>query len=370
MQKLGLGLMRLPLTNPQDATSVDMEQVNKMVDELLENGFTYFDTAYMYHNYHSENVARMALVERHPRDAFTLATKMPVFNLKTKEEQAKVFDEQLEKCGVEYFDYYLLHNLTERHYEIAKRLDSFAFISEKKAQGRIRHIGFSFHDRAEVLDRILTEHPEVEFVQLQLNYLDWENGGIQSRRCWETARKHGKPIVVMEPVKGGSLARLPEEAEELLRSERPDCSAASWALRFAAGLEGVMVVLSGMSDLAQLRDNMKTLKDPEPVSEAERELLYKAADIIDGKALVPCTSCRYCVEGCPGKIPIPELFSLFNEDMKNRDNWKENDARYDQITQGLGTADDCIGCKKCEAACPQHIDIVERLKKVNSRFDR
>ena len=245
--KLGFGMMRLPLIEPENDRAVDMRQVERMVDAFIEWGFTYFDTAYMYHDFTSECVAREALVKRHARDSFTLASKLPTMFLKKEDDQERIFGEQLVKCGVDYFDYYLLHSLNGTNYATAERLGSFAFVARKKAEGRIRHVGFSFHDRAELLDEILTAHPETEFVQLQINYLDWDNESIQSRMCYEVARRHGKQVVVMEPVKGGALARVPAEAERLFRVLRPDLSPASWAVRYAASIDGVMMVLDRKS---------------------------------------------------------------------------------------------------------------------------
>lgn len=267
MKRLGYGMMRLPTTGPKEHAAVDLEQVCRLVDAFMGRGFSYFDTAYFYHEGQSEHIVRQAVAERHSRDRFLLADKMPMMHLKgkTAKDQARIFDDQLQKCGVDYFDYYLLHCLDRNSYEAAKELDTFSFLMGKKAEGRLRHLGFSFHDRAEVLDRILTEHPEAEFVQLQLNYLDWEDGTVQSRLCYETAVRHGKKVIVMEPVRGGRLAKLPEEAEALLRQAHPDWSNASWAIRFAAGLEHVMMVLSGMSDLDQVLDNTAAMATPPPL---------------------------------------------------------------------------------------------------------
>lgn len=244
MKKLGFGLMRLPVTKKDDPTKIDMKQLGKMADVFVENGFTYFDTAYMYHDGISEKAVKKAIVARYPRESFLLATKLPTMFLKEEGDHERIFAEQLEKCGVDYFDYYLLHNLNVENYAIAEKFGSFAYVAKLKKEGKIRHMGFSFHDTAEVLDKILTEHPEAEFVQLQINYLDWDDPTIQSRKCYETAVRHGKKVIVMEPVKGGTLANLPEEAAKLLKEAHPDWTQAGWALRFVAGLENVMTVLS------------------------------------------------------------------------------------------------------------------------------
>ena len=298
MKKLGFGLMRLPLLNEEDKKSIDKEQACQMTDLFLERGFTYFDTAYMYHEYESERAVKDFLVTRKDRGSYTLASKLPVMQLKEKEDMERIFNEQREKCGVEYFDYYLLHALDAEHYKTVKRLGCFEFAMQKKAEGKVKHVGFSFHDSADVLDEILTDHPEAEFVQLQLNYLDWEDAKVQSRKCYETAVKHGKKVVVMEPVKGGTLANLPAKAKEVLHGLHPDWSDASWAIRFVASLENVMVVLSGMSNLQQMEDNSGYMEQFEPLTEQEKKvLLGQVVDIIHEAAKIPCTACRYCVEG-------------------------------------------------------------------------
>ena len=371
-KKLGFGLMRLPLTNPDEASSIDVEQVKDMVDAFIENGFTYFDTAWMYCGFQSECAAKEALVDRYPRDSYTLADKLHAGYIKTREDRDKIFNEQLRKTGVEYFDYYLLHDIGVDHYKIYQELDCFTWLKEKKEQGLVRHIGFSFHDSAKMLDQVLTEHPEVEFVQLQLNYLDWDSEGVQSRKCYETAVKHGKPVIGMEPVKGGTLAKVPERAERMFKEYHPDMSVPSWAIRFAASNEHVMMVLSGMSNMEQLQDNMSYMADFQPLNEEEQEIIRKAVEIINSGIEIPCTGCSYCTEGCPQNIAIPKYFSLYNADLQECEEkgWKPQGEYYDRLTKTFGKASDCVECGQCESVCPQHLPVIRHLKEVAARFEK
>lgn len=370
MKKLGFGLMRLPLLNEEDKKSIDKEQACQMTDLFLERGFTYFDTAYMYHEYESERAVKDFLVTRKDRGSYTLASKLPVMQLKEKEDMERIFNEQREKCGVEYFDYYLLHALDAEHYKTVKRLGCFEFAMQKKAEGKVKHVGFSFHDSADVLDEILTDHPEAEFVQLQLNYLDWEDAKVQSRKCYETAVKHGKKVVVMEPVKGGTLANLPAKAKEVLHGLHPDWSDASWAIRFVASLENVMVVLSGMSNLQQMEDNSGYMEQFEPLTEQEKKvLLGQVVDIIHEAAKIPCTACRYCVEGCPMSIAIPEYFALYNAEITKKGT-PEHKEQFEALAKEHGKPGDCVACGQCEGACPQHLPAIEWLKKVAEVFEK
>lgn len=361
MKKFGFGTMRLPLINPEDKKSIDIELVKKMVDEYMAAGFTYFDTAFPYHDQASELAVREALVDRYDRDSFILADKMPTVLVKSAEEYPMYFDLQLEKTNAGYFDYYLMHNMGCDRYDLTSKFNGFEFAMRKKEEGKIKKFGFSFHDDADTLDRILTEHPEVDFVQLQINYLDWDNKIIQSGKCYETAKKHGKPVIVMEPVKGGTLANIPEEAEKLLRDYNPDASPASYALRFAAGLDNVFMVLSGMSNLEQVRENIAIMQNPLPLTEEEKSILQQVVDIINRKTAIPCTSCGYCMEVCPKNINIPGLFGVYNN-YKINNNF--SNMYHNRVVYNRGAAKDCINCRQCMKNCPQHIQIPEHLKDI------
>lgn len=372
MKKLGFGLMRLPSLDGNPA-HIDMEQFKQMVDMFIERGFTYFDTAWMYCGFASESATREALVSRHPRESYTLASKLHAGFLKTEEDRDKIFNAQREKTGVEYFDYYLLHGIEEGILPVYEKLHCFDWILEKKAAGLVKHAGFSFHDKAELLDEILTKHPEMEFVQLQINYLDWESEWIEGRKCYEVCVKHNKPVIVMEPVKGGTLANLPDEAQALVKAMDPTMSSSSWAVRFAASLSNVMMVLSGMTTLGQMKDNTSYMQDLKPITVEEQNTLFKVADIINSQIAIPCTGCSYCTEGCPMKIAIPQYFSLYNEDMRENlaeKGWTVNFTNYELVSAKAGKASECIACGQCEELCPQHLPIIEELKKVKAHYER
>lgn len=370
MKKLGFGLMRLPLVNPDDQTSIDIEKFKEMADKFIERGFTYFDTAYPYHGGASEVALREVVVKRYPREAFTVTTKLPVWAIKEEADLERVFNEQLEKCGVDYFDYYWLHALNHERIESMDQVDGWGFIARKKAEGRIRHIGFSYHDNSKLLAQTLEKHPEVDYVQLQINYLDWDSPAIESRTCYELCEKHGKPVIVMEPVKGGSLAHVPEAVEKLFKEYDPQASPASWAIRFCASLPNVMTVLSGMSNMEQLDDNTSYMQEFQPLNDEEQAIIAHAKEIISDAIAIPCTACHYCTEGCPQQIAIPEYFNLYNFTHQFPEQKGNSKLYYDRLAMSHGHANECVECGQCEAQCPQHIDIIDNLKLVTETFEQ
>ncbi len=365
-KKLGFGCMRLPVING-DVKEIDDGRFCAMIDSYLEQGFTYFDTAYPYHEEKSEEAVRRCLVNRYDREAFLLATKMPVWLVKETADYERLFETQRRRCGVDYFDFYLLHAMNRKRLADTEEKGGFAFVEQKKAEGKIRHIGFSFHDTAEVLDDFLSRHPEMEFVQLQINYYDWESEHVQSRKCYETAVRHGVPVIVMEPVKGGILAAMAEKPAAILKRLDDKASLASFAIRYAASLENVIVVLSGMSNEEQLEDNTSYMRDFKPLSREERQVLREVVEELEKLPTIACTQCRYCVEGCPKHIPIPETFQAYNSAVQ----FGLNDitrGNYERAVADHGRAEDCIKCGNCEGQCPQHLAIRDWLAKTARAF--
>lgn len=363
-RKFGFGFMRLPM----DGDQVDIPQTTQMVDEYLNAGFTYFDTAHGYLQGKSELALKSCLTSRYPRDRYVLTDKLTNFFFQSEADIRPFFQSQLEACGVDYFDFYLMHAQNEEKFAYFKTHRAYETAFALKAEGKIRHVGISFHDRAEVLERILTEYPQIEVVQIQFNYVDYDDPVVQSRLCYEVCRKHNKPVIVMEPVKGGNLVNLPQQARDVLDALHGG-SPASYAIRFAAGFPGIVMVLSGMSDLAQLRENVSLMQNFKPLNEQELAAIAQVQQIFRSMHLIPCTACRYCVDGCPKHIAIPDLFSLMNT-------WKLHHNHnaiyyYDSVYTAPGSrASDCVRCGKCEAACPQHLPIRELLEQVAAELEQ
>ena len=363
-KNFGFGCMRLPMNGDQ----VDIAETTRMVDEFLAQGFNYFDTAHGYIGGKSELALKECLTSRYPREAYSLTDKLTDSYFKTETDIRPFFESQLEACGVDYFDFYLMHAQNADNCKKFKACRAYETAFALKAEGRIRHVGLSFHDRAEVLDQILTEYPQIEVVQIQFNYLDYDDIAVQSRKCYEVCRKHGKPVLVMEPVKGGSLVNLPEEAKKVL-DDLHGGSPASYAIRFAAGFPGMMMVLSGMSNMEQMKDNLSYMRDFKPLNETELAAVNKVQEIFHKMNMIPCTACRYCVEGCPKQISIPDLFAIMNIKQLHHD-WNA-DYYYEEVHTAPGRrASDCLKCGKCEKICPQHLPIRKLLEEVAKEFDK
>ncbi len=363
-KNFGFGCMRLPMNGDQ----VDIAETTRMVDEFLAQGFNYFDTAHGYIGGKSELALKECLTSRYPREAYSLTDKLTDSYFKTEADIRPFFESQLEACGVDYFDFYLMHAQNADNFKKFKACRAYETAFALKAEGRIRHVGLSFHDRAEVLDQILTEYPQIEVVQIQFNYLDYDDIAVQSRKCYEVCRKHGKPVLVMEPVKGGSLVNLPEEAKKVL-DDLHGGSPASYAICFAAGFPGMMMVLSGMSNMEQMKDNLSYMRDFKPLNETELAAVNKVQEIFHKMNMIPCTACRYCVEGCPKQISIPDLFAIMNIKQLHHD-WNA-DYYYEEVHTAPGRrASDCLKCGKCEKICPQHLPIRKLLEEIAKEFDK
>jgi len=372
MTKLGMGMMRLPLVDENDQTSIDMEQVNKMVDLYMDAGFNCFDTAFVYHEGVGEAAFRESVVKRYPRDSFKISTKLPLFVITEESQLEPLFAQQLENCGVDYFDYYMLHNVSGFTENAWKNVDLYSFIQKKKEEGYIKHIGISTHGNAEFLEEILFEHPELEFVLLQINYLDWDDEGIESRKCWEVARKYNKKVMIMEPYKGGFLADVPEDAEKLMKDYNPDRSVVSWAMRFVANIDDVCVVYTGASNFEQLESNIEEFKNADPLNDEELAILDEVSEIINSNITVDCTKCRYCVDSCTEEIDIAKIFDLYNKHkLLEKEDWTQFGNAYLNYSKldGVGIASDCIECENCIEECPQQINIPEVLKDVAKTFE-
>ncbi|MBE6959241.1 MAG: 4Fe-4S dicluster domain-containing protein [Ruminococcaceae bacterium] len=360
-KKLGFGFMRLPLLDQNDPGSIDFALLQNMVDTFMERGFTYFDTAWMYCGGKSEGAVKEVLTSKYPRDSFTVTSKLPSGALEDKAARDTLFNTQLERTGLDYFDYYLLHAVSGGNLARFEELDCFTWLRDKKEKGLVRNIGFSYHDGPELLDKLLTEHPYMDVVQLQINYLDWENPKVQSRACYEVAVKHGKKILIMEPVKGGALANVPENVEAMFYNRSPKMSVASWAVRFAASLPGVFMVLSGMSNMEQVLDNTRFMENLTPLTEEEMKMVLFAGEVMRKEMKIACTGCAYCLDQCPRKIAIPQYFKLYNENGEK--------TAYEKLTKEFGKASDCIVCGACEKICPQHLPIRKYLRVVAEKYE-
>lgn len=361
-KKLGFGCMRLPMKDEQ----VDYDEFNQMIDLYMAEGFNYFDTAHGYLQGRSETALHDCLVARYPRQSYILTNKLTASFFQKEEDIRPLFQEQLEKCGVDYFDYYLMHAQDREHYQKFQKCRAYEIAQELKQEGKVKHIGISFHDRADVLDMILTEHPEIEIVQIQFNYADYQDSGVQSQKVYEVCCKHQKPVLIMEPIKGGGLVNLPDQAKSIL-DDLNGGSYASYALRFATSFDGVYKVLSGMSNLQQMKDNVSFMKDFKPFTQEEYDAVFQVSDILKSLGSISCTACRYCVDGCPKHISIPDLFSCYNA-KKVFNDWN-SDYYYGVHTKSNGKASECIACRQCERICPQHLKIVDYLKEVAQSFE-
>lgn len=365
MPKLGFGLMRLPEENGQ----INLDKVNKMVDMYMSNGFNYFDTAYVYHGGNSEKIVKEAITKRFPRESFTVASKLPAWCVNSIEDCDKIFNEQLERMGLEYIDYYLLHSVEDgNNYTNYEKFDCFNWGIKKREEGKIKHFGFSYHGTPELLIEILDKHPEFEFVQIQVNYADWDNKIVHSGELYRILSERNIPIIVMEPIKGGTLANMDQEYVDMFKSVRPDKSVASWALRFCGSLSGITTILSGMGTDEQMADNIDTFKNFEPLTEEEKITIDSVVKKMLDTPLIGCTACRYCVDGCPMSISIPDVISAINTRRKFPTDMRPQ-FFYNGLADRGGKASSCIGCGQCESVCPQHLSIIEHMSEATDKFE-
>ena len=366
-----MGMMRLPILDENDFKTIDYDQLYEMVDTYIDAGFNHFDTAFIYHENIGEIAFKKSVADRYPRKSFKIATKLPLFIITDESQLEPIFNQQLENCGVDYFDYYMLHNVSGFTENAWKNVDLYSFIQKKKEEGYIKHIGLSTHSNAEFLEELLFEHPELEYVLLQINYLDWEDEGIESRKCLEVAKKYNKPFMIMEPYKGGLLAEVPEDAEKIMKEYNPDKSVISWAMRFVANLDAC-VVLTGASSLKQLEENINEFKTAEPLNNEEHEILKNVSDIINSNITVDCTKCRYCIDTCPEEINIAKIFDLYNKHkILDIEEWTQQGNAYLNYSKlpNVGIASDCTECESCIEECPQKINIPDVLKDVAKTFE-
>ncbi|MBE6486837.1 MAG: 4Fe-4S dicluster domain-containing protein [Methanosphaera stadtmanae] len=367
--KLGFGFMRLPIING-DVSQIDYNKVNTLVDYYIENGGRYFDTGFNYHNGKSEEAIKKCVIDRYSRDEVLIADKMPIYGMTINDNPENIFQTQLERCGLDYFDYYLVHNTSDLFYNgVCKQLNVFDYLREFKKEGLINKLGISHHGTPEALNQVLTENQDIEFVQLQINYVDWKNDAVQAKKCYEIVKDNGLDVFVMEPLKGGNLVNVPEKVEKLFQSYNQK-SPVNWALSYVLNLSSVALVLSGMSDLKELQENMSIVKDFKTMNNDELEIIKQARDIINDSIEIPCTYCDYCFKYCPKQIPISKYFSIFNDEKQSKVDQMLNYLYYDNYAEKFTKASSCVKCGACEKVCPQQINITEELEKVVNLFEK
>lgn len=366
MKKLGFGFMRLPLKNPDNLKSIDKPYLTQLIDTYIQQGYNYFDTAHVYHKQISEETLAELVVERYPRDQIIIADKLPIFNIENEEQLEEIFNTQLKRLKVDYIDYYMIHNASTRHQKKIEEFHAYEFIKQKQKEGYIKHIGISSHDTADYIEKQIKQHPEIEFIQLQINYLDWNDKNIQAQKCYEVACKYKKPVIVMEPLKGGTLADVPKEVEKLFKEYNPEKSIASWAMDFDLNLDNVMVILSGMNTQQQLDDNIHTTETFKKLTQQQLNIIKKAAKIIRNTKEIPCTYCGYCLDSCPQDINIPKYFDLYNSNKLLENNHAS--MYYENYITHHPSPSTCIECGECIKACPQNINIIKQLKNVTEAF--